>query len=193
MQSMTLMRLVWNLCIDMKKQLLVWAFPILFFACNSVQNNENRIISSVNQLSVYIGCNIDSLPDIDHYTKHKVMEQGDEDIALRWASMDYYDNGTLILSMEANWVHPNIVSRITIWSDELKTDSVYVGQQIGVIRNLVDSEIPTSPDGELFVNMKGNPKLSLQVDIGENPKLFRGVTYLEQIPDSLRILSIIIK
>lgn len=84
-------------------------------------------ISAISELSQYLGLNIDSIPDINSYTKHKVLVESDEAENLHWFSLDYKDNDKLIMSFETDWVHPDKVSRITLWTSDLKNDSIYVG------------------------------------------------------------------
>lgn len=159
----------------------------------SSSTNTCARIPSIDEISSYLGCHIDSLPDFSQFIKHKVIVTGDEDNSLHWFSLDYQKDDKLILSLESNWVNPEIITRITIWDTCIRDGNIYVGQKIGKIRNLINFNIPSSPDGEMFVTVKNRPSMYLQLVADKEDWAYKDALNLEEISDSLRINLIILR
>ena len=174
---------------------------------NDINNNESKetidIIEdktlSLNVINIksligLLGKSLDSLPDITEYKKEKIII-GDEEGLAEWNGVKYLKYNDLIFIVESNWVNRNIVYRITLYSSQIKDGELYTGQLIGNVKNSIENKIPTSPDGELFVKSSKYPEVTIQLDISHissSSPLYYGISTLSEIPDSLRIESIII-
>ena len=138
---------------------------------------------------------IDSLPNIEKYKKEKIIIEDNEEYAPDWFGIEYSYQNKLIFIVESNWVNKNIVSRITLYSNEIKEGKLYVGQTFGEIRNLTKNKIQASPDGELCVVLKKYPEISILLDISNVPEtspLYYGGVSVSEIPDSLKVEAIVI-
>ena len=138
---------------------------------------------------------IDSLADFHGLTKKKVVVE-DEESYLTWYEVQYEDTGNTVFVAETNWINKNIVHRITLISDEIKENElVYIGQEFGKIKFLMDEKIPVASDGSLFLKMREKPEIFIQLDISNLPPdspIYYGVNELIEIPDSLKVETIVI-
>lgn len=146
--------------------------------------------TSIDKIIPYLGHHIDSIPDINDFTKHKIVVKDDEDERLQWFGLDYKKQDKVIFSLEGNWVNPDIVSRIIILDSCVKSGDIYVGQKFGCIRHLINPDIPVSPDGELFVEVKNTPSIHLQLSAR---KLSEDIASIYDIPDSIRVEMIVVQ
>jgi hypothetical protein len=191
------------------KKFITYIVIILTCSCNQNKCNNNieslslevsKIentpdFSNVSDLICLLNKSIDSLPTIGNYTQSKVCIEDDESF-VNWWSINYYYENTLIFAAESNWENKNIVSRITLYSSIIKENNVYVGQTIGNVKNLINNNIPVSPDGELFVILKKHKEINLKIDISKfsynSPLYYGGITDITEIPDTLKIELIVI-
>ncbi|MDR1631795.1 MAG: hypothetical protein LBR97_02765 [Dysgonamonadaceae bacterium] len=160
--------------------------------------NDSKIpsLDTVNMKNLIdlLGKTLDSLPDIAGYKKEKIIIE-DEEGQVEWDGVKYFEGNDLIFIVESNWVNRNIVYRITLYSDQIQEGELYIGQLIGNVKNLIKDKVPTSPDGELLVKSNKYPEIAIQLDISNIPlssPLCYGTNTLSEIPDSIRIESIII-
>ena len=194
---------------------LIIIFAILLLNTNCVQKNGNNCIESktekeqdttvshtilwdtvtIKDLIYLLGKTIDTLPNIKKYKQEKIIIEDDEEYAPNWFGVKYLYRNQLMFIAETNWENKNIVSRVTLYSNEIKEGKLYVGQIFGNIRNLVSNKIPTSPDGELCVILNKYPEITLQLDISNVPDtspLYYGGVSVSEIPDNLKIALILI-
>jgi hypothetical protein len=159
----------------------------------------NWDMPTIKDLSNLLGKSIDSLPEIKKLKKKKKErivdeETGDDDI--NWFAVEYLYQNKLQMTVESNWVDKNIVNRISLYSNEIieGVEGVYVGQTFGNVRSLMKN-YHSYPDGYLFLRFNKYPKISIELDISHEPygtPLFFGEVSNEDIPDSLKIISIVI-
>jgi hypothetical protein len=127
------------------------------------------------------------------YVSRDTVLEGDEGVS--WKAKAYYSGSELAFLAEADWEDPKTVHRITILSPQVKEGALAVGRRFGEIRRLVSPGIPSVPDGYLFVRGKEDSTISIELDIsgGEaSRRLFQGVADLAAIPDTLRVVSIVV-
>lgn len=151
-------------------------------------------ISQITTLVGLLGKYIDSLPEFNGYKKEKVIFEGDERLA-DWVGVNYFYNDQLFFVAESNWVDKNHVSRVSLYTNQLKSNNLFVGQIFKNIRDFVSDSIPSVPDGQLFVKYKNDPRINIQLDISKeaaNSRLYYGVNKLSDIPDRLKVSSIVI-
>lgn len=148
----------------------------------------------LSNLKELLGVSIDSLPEFKGFNRVKSVVEDDEGLA-EWDVVEYFDGTSLVFIVESNWKDRNAVHRITVFSDQIKENDLYVGQTLVNVIDLVDNKVPVSPDGYLFVKLKDHPEISAQIDISGVPSdspLYYGVDYISDLPDSLRIELIVI-
>lgn len=146
----------------------------------------------ISDLIVLLNQNIDSLSNIGSYKTEKKIIEDEEESGVRWKCIKYSNNDSLIFLIESDWISINKIARVTIFSNIIREDEVFVGQFVGEIKELLDENIPISPDGELLLVLKAHPEIHLQIDISNYPSLFYGVSNLLNVPDDVKIESIII-
>jgi hypothetical protein len=148
---------------------------------------------SLGILADFIGMPLDSLPDIGGCEKKGNVIEGDE--GETWKSIDYFNGDRIVFSVESNWEQTDIAYRITIFSTIRIYEDIYVGQSLGQIRDKIDEKILSSPDGYLFIRLRDDHRISLQLDVSDiddNNPLYYGVSNLNDIPDDLKVESIVI-
>lgn len=148
----------------------------------------------LSNLKELLGVSIDSLPEFIGFNRVKSVVEDDEGLA-EWDMVEYFDGTSLIFIVESNWKDRDAVHRITVFSDQIKENDLYVGQTLVNVIDLVDNKVPVSPDGYLFVKLKDHPEISVQLDISGVPSdspLYYGIESVTVIPDSLNIESIVI-
>jgi hypothetical protein len=153
-----------------------------------------RDIVTIADLVRFLGTPIDSLPDIRGYEKRKEIMRDEYEAVPSWFGIEYKYQNKLMFFAESDWTNKNIVSRITVFSKEIKEGEVYIGQTFGNVRNLIGKK-PSAPDGELYVALHKHPEINLILDISNEEfgsPLHFGAVSISEIPDSLRIESIVI-
>jgi len=175
--------------------IVVISLSLLLFSCSQKQKTES-VVSHQNlfkEFEGFLGKPLDSIKEISGYTRNVTTE---EDEGVIWKGLEYSQKGEVAFLIESNWEHPEIANRITVCSKKIKFNDLYVGQKIGNIKHLISDNIPSSPDGFLFVSLKNNPKISLQIDLSmlpeDNPLVF-GCDNINEIPDTLQVESIVFK
>lgn len=148
----------------------------------------------LSDLKELLGVSIDSLPEFIGFNRVKSVVEDEEGLA-EWDKIEYFDGTSLVFIVESNWKDRNAVHRITFYSDQIKENDLYIGQSLANIIELVDNKVPISPDGYLFLKLKDHPEISVQLDISGVPSdspLYYGVDSVIDIPDSLKIESVVI-
>ncbi len=120
-----------------------------------------------------------------------------EDEETQWTGKAFFNQtNELALLAESNWQDTTHIYRITIYDKAIQTkDGVHVGLSFGQIKNAVSPKVPSAPDGYLFINDKNNNTIHFELDISalpEEAKIRYGVNTLSEIPDSLKVTSIVI-
>ena len=176
----------------MPKVKIIIIVPILFFACNRPITNCNISFSALQQL---LGSSIQMEQPIDKCFKTDVIKQEDELAGISWLVKKYYRDEHLFFQIESNWKNDSIVSRIIIYDSTIKiVGGLSVGEEFGDIEPYILDSIPSVQDGYLVVRAKGMRNVVVELDIGniKNEQLFYGVSDINQIPDSLKVKSIIL-
>jgi hypothetical protein len=183
----------------------------LYYSCsqnnnitNDTQKEENPLDMSIifldtiqiRDLIQLLDNPFDSLPNIRQYRKEKISVEDEEEFLVEWDAMKYFDEeNNIVLVAESSWKNRKYVSRITLCSEQIKYKDLYVGQRFGKIKHLIDEKIPIYPDGELFVSLKDNPEIAIQLNIAgvsSNSSLHYGINSLSEIPDNLKVETIVI-
>ena len=200
-----------SLVFSMVKTYLVYFYVVLSLitsvSCRFPRNNHHASAKTeeiqediyvknsslkISDLIVLLNQNIDSLPDIFPYKAEKILIEDEEETGVSWKGIKFSNNDSLIILVETDWVTVNKVSRVTVCSDRIREDKIYVGQFVGNIKELISDNIPVSPDGELLLDLKEHSEIHLLLDISNHPSLFYGVSSLLDIPDDVKIESIVI-
>jgi hypothetical protein len=179
-------------------------FSLLFILtmCNGC--SESALNSSLKEptcdtltfktLVGFLNRNIDETPSYKCYNRRDTVIVGDEGES--WKAKAYYKDSELVFIAESSWENVKKISRVTILSPKIKEGNLSINQKFGNIRSLVSPNIPTSPDGYLFVQPTNDSKIFIQLDITArhtDSSLFYGVGDISKIPDDLIIESIIIR
>ena len=150
---------------------------------------------TIKDLVYLLGKSIDSLPKFEKYSKEKIIIEDNEESVPNWFGVKYLHKNNLIFIAESDWMNKNIVSRITLYSNEIREGKLYVGQTFGDVKNLTKEKDSTSSDGELSVILNKYPEISIHLDISNIPDtspLYYGGVTISEIPDSLKIVSIVV-
>jgi len=140
-----------------------------------------------------LGASIDSLPAFGDWVSRDTVLEGDEGVS--WKGRAWYSGGQLIVLAETSWEDAKRIHRIMVVGPQIKEGALYVGQRLKDIRVLVSGAIPSGPDGYLFLTYKKDTAVAIQLDIsGEaaGSRLVTGVSELADVPDSLRVESLVI-
>jgi hypothetical protein len=140
-----------------------------------------------------LGKDISSLPAFKCYIARDTVLEGDEGVT--WKGKAYYYGQKLVFLAETNWENPKKIHRITILEQHIKEGGLFVDQRFKDVRGLVSGQIPSGPNGYLFLTYKKDTAVSIQLDISgvdSTSRLFTGVTDLSTIPDTLRVERIVI-
>ncbi len=179
-----------------KKIFLLFALVVLSTSCSPLLNEKNENIKSsilsLDELSKFLQNDINSLPNFNCYSSQDSVIEGDE--GLKWNSKVYKYKNEIAFLIEANWEKPNIVDRITVFSNTVRDGNLFVGQTFSLIKSSVSNILPYSPDGYLFVTYKKNPKISIELNISniKDSTFFFGVKSIDNIPDSIKVESLIL-
>ena len=128
--------------------------------------------------------------------------EGDEGIA--WPGRVFSQDGRRVLLAEANWEQRDRVQRIVVLDPAILAGKVGrrpeyaegIGQRLGEVRAEVADEIPSGPDGYLFLTWRADPRVHLELDISGYPfdhPVYLGQAALSELPDSLLVTGIVIQ
>lgn len=182
------------------RNLFLFTIIIIFIRCSETavksQTKEWVICDTLNFkiLTKMLNSNLNELPFFNCYTQRDTILEGDDGIS--WNAKSFYFKGKIAFIVEADWEDPQTIKRITILSPIIKDGDMYVSQSFKWIKQLVNTEIPSSPDGYLFLNYRKNDYVFIQLDISGEPSnspLFYGVNTLDKIPEELKVESIVIR
>ena len=155
----------------------------------------NMDFANVEYYIQFLGVHVDSIPQISDYKKQMRIEEDDEGAGVMRKSLCFCNGNETLLAMETNWLDTTRVDRITICSDKIKWDKVYVGQTMGEVKRSGHYSLVPCQDGVLLLRSESNKNVVLNVDISKEPlytPLWCGECSVEDIPDSLRIENIIL-
>jgi hypothetical protein len=119
--------------------------------------------------------------------------EGDEGV--KWKGKAYYYGQQLVFLAETNWQDAKRIHRITVLGPQIKEGGLFVDQRLKDVRGMVADNIPPGPDGYLFLTYRKDTAVTIRLDIsGADPAspLYNGGARLDQIPDTLRVESIVI-
>lgn len=186
---------------------------LLTIACHSgrtgdKQDNPGPTKSSVDSSGTNVACdilsfkvlkekvlgrNIGELPEFKCYLSKDTVLEGDEGVT--WTGKAFYVERRLIFLAETNWENQQKIHRITVVNPLIREGELFVGQELKNLKPIVADRIPSSPDGYLFLSLKRDSSISIQMNISEevsNKKLFYGVSDIHKIPLTLKVESIVI-
>ena len=155
----------------------------------------NMDFANVEYYIQFLGVHVDSIPQISDYKKQMRIEEDDEGAGVTRKSLCFCNGNETLLAMETNWLDTTRVDRITICSDKIKWDKVYVGQTMGEVKRSGHYSVVPCQDGVLLLRSESNKNVVLNVDISKEPlytPLWCGECSVKDIPDSLRIENIIL-
>lgn len=127
------------------------------------------------------------------FQQKSTLIRDEENESFNWNALVFSRNNKTAFVVEGNWQDRQQISRITIMDEQISTTSgVSVRDSFEKIQALVDSTIPTEPDGFLSLRDKEDPDIFYLMDISKYPKLFYGVDRLSEIPGSVKVESIVV-
>jgi len=175
---------------------------ILLFSClnkkstisNDYEGSKNCLIP-LKSLLTYLDSNINNISDINClHSKDTLIEYEEK----YWHGKIYLMNKTEepIFLFETNWEDTIKLSRLSILSTKgIKDDINFgnVGMTFLQIKNIINSNrLNEAPDGYLFLFNKLNKKISYVMDVPFDSPLTYGIKSINEIPDTLKVKSIII-
>lgn len=133
------------------------------------------------------------LPTISGSQKYPIKDTILQSEGVSWPAkvvISKKDERPLVL-LEANWQDKDELHRVTVVDSlpEILKSNIKVGSKLGNIKKFLSNKIPDSPDGYLFLKLKEQKNIHLEFPYQNT---FKGITLLEQIPDSLSVKSIVI-
>jgi hypothetical protein len=186
---------------------------VLAIACNSKrtgykQDNSGTIKSSADSSGIPVACDVPSFTDLEEkilgrninelpgfkclLSKDTVLE-GDDGVM--WKGKAFYAERQLVFLAETNWENKQKIHRITVTSPLIREGELFVGQELKNFRTIVSDTIPSGPDGYLFLSLKRDSHISIQMDISKeasDTKLSDGVSDINKVPLTLKVESIVI-
>lgn len=169
---------------------------IFLTVISSCQKPQSTCFVQYHEIRQLLGGPIEEIDLLDNCLSTKFNDQFDELAGVSWKEKKYMKDGNIIFRTESNWVNDSIVSRIIILHPSIKIyNDLFVGQCFGAIKRLLSEDIPSVQDGYLLLKDKNDSSLSVELDIEHlqgNEKLYFGVSDLDEIPDSLKVKSLIL-
>ena len=182
-----------------KNKILHWDQDSLVF--ESIFNLQKRAAFAPCSITVnaiknkLLNKNISTVKGLWHpcFQQKNTLIRDEENESLSWNALVFSRNNKKIFAAESNWQDRQHISRITILDEQISTTSgAHVGDSFEKIQALVDSTIPTEPDGFLSLRDKEDPDIFYTMDIRKYPKLYFGVGSLSEIPGSVKVESIVV-
>ncbi len=126
--------------------------------------------------------------------RFKVFKEAEESEGVEWKSYNLYKQNELIVKIENNWENKNEISRITFYGSFFKTRrGISDESHFGDIKNIINtSQLNNSADGELLFHDKDFPQMAYTFDVTSYSKLYYGVNSISEIPDNLKISTIVV-
>ncbi|MDJ1483186.1 hypothetical protein QNI16_21995 [Cytophagaceae bacterium YF14B1] len=182
-------------------------FLAFIIACSNSEQERNS--SQIMPYNVSCQLTIDTLKELFLQKPLAVMKSNcyqvtdtllvsDDDELITWPGKAFFTNtGQLAFLVESNWADTIHIHRITVYDRDLKTkDICHTGISFSKLRPFVLPTITNYPDGYLFVQSKKDSSILYELDISHVSKespLFYGVNSITQIPDSLKVRTIILQ
>ncbi len=151
--------------------ILIIISGLFFIACNNKKNNHS--IGGDAITIEYLNENIlnNNIKDIkskfpkDYFLKDTLISSN-EDESLKWNGVIVLKGEKEVCLLESNWLNKEKISRITVYSDEVKyTGNLSVGVSLKSIETYVDKKsLNESPDGYLFLKDKKNSNIIYSVE-----------------------------
>ncbi|HTI91943.1 MAG TPA: hypothetical protein VL727_15215, partial [Puia sp.] len=159
----------------------------------SVREAADGALTLTSVKKALLGADIDSLPAFGDWLSKDTVLEGDEGVS--WKGRAWYSGWQLVVLAETNWEDAKRIHRVTVFGPQIKEGALFVGQRVKDISGLVSGTIPSGPDGYLFLAYKKDSAVSIQLDISgvaADSRLVTGVSELADVPDSLRVESLVI-
>ena len=181
----------------------------LFFSCHSKQESksaqvattvQNVIMKEANNTIESFSEKLFTLPfkslanDSSIKLIFKIVKETEESEGVEWESFNLYKQKEHVVKIENNWEDKSIVSRITFYGSFFKTKhGISDKSHFSDVKNLINiSQLNNSTDGELALQDKDYPQMNYTFDVDKYPKLYNGVSTISDIPDSLKVYTIVV-
>ena len=165
-------------------------FPIYIWGNKIEQVKENTDLQFYAQ---YLGCNVDSIPQIQGYERTEYLESGDD--GSTWKAFLFSCDGHNVVIMETNWLDSVHINRITIVSEQIRKDDIFIGQSLENLKKKYHLTLESSQDGFLLLRLTEYPYMILQMDISmtsQGSSLWMGECRLDEIPLNIVVETIIL-
>lgn len=160
--------------------------------CENYYLESNRIDSIARYL---FSIDMKSIENDSCINRHYNCKKGtEEEEGTVWLSLSFFKDKSLKFIAETDWIDTNRISRITFLSNDFKLKN---GLAAGATFNVVKNEIDTLnrrnyPDGSLEFYLKGDTSTVFVFDVMETKKLFYGYEAIKEIPDTLKVASVVV-
>lgn len=116
-----------------------------------------------------------------------------ESEGVEWREYKFRKEEKLMFTAENSWQDSLNIHRITYYASSFFTkNGLHPGIAFKEIKNYIDTNrLNAAPDGDLFFYDTENKSLIYGFDISGIPSLFYGVNGLKDVPDGLRVESIV--
>lgn len=166
----------------------------LFFSCSindclPKKYSERDVLFYVK----FLGENIDEV--FAKYRKNATLDAMVGDAGVEWKILRFHHSSDVTIAMETSWKDHIHISRISIFTPDIKIDDIFVGQTIENVRTKIKEQHLGGYDGELILGLKKFDNVFLEMDMTEidkNESVWYGDYLLETLPANLKIKSIII-
>jgi hypothetical protein len=193
----------------MEKNLINARYNLLHFIILMTLGCSNTPKSNYGAIERLSYCDTIRVEDVKKLVNHKKLSEvhsiwkcalekdtlieSDDDVS--WKAKAFYDNQTLLFTVESNWQDIDQVRQVNIYSNTVVNKNyVRVGSAFKDILAFIDiRNLPSLPDGYLAVLDKKDKSMLYFIDIEKYPKLQQGVGSISQIPEDAKVLYITIK
>lgn len=177
---------------DRRRILLYGSVCLGMWGCTP-SNPSPDLPPALTDLPPLLGQPLSTL-QLDGLAAWDTLLEGDAGIA--WPGRIFSQDGRRVLLAEANWEQRDRVKRIVVLDTGIRAGKVRIGRRLGEVRAEMAEEIPTGPDGYLFLNWRADPRVHLELDISAYPfdhPVYLGQAALSELPDSLLVTGIVIQ
>lgn len=169
---------------------------ILLICCAT--SKQERAIHSIETLQTeIISHQVEQLRKINFSFDGTVLTVKDttlEDEGQNWKGLNYYYKDGLFFMAETSWKNPDIISRVSVKSNLLKTkDGLGVGENFESIKpHIVFRSWTEFPDGYIAFKDSSDTRITYMMNTEPYPQLREGPLMVDKMPAALQVQDVII-
>lgn len=171
---------------------------ILLISCATSTSKKEKALHSIEDLQTeVIDHEVDELKEVDFSFDGTVLSFNDttfEDEGVRWKGLNYFYKGDLFFIAETSWNNQEIITRVSVKSHLLKTNTgLGVGQNFEAIQpHIIFESSKDFPDGYVAFKDSSDSRITYIMDTEQYPQLWKEVWAIDKIPATLQVQDVVI-